>query len=265
MRFAVLGIVAALGLSAFGAAFAHDTYLMPERGWSGAKLMTVLLTSSEQFPRIEYGPKKARVVQTFAVGPDEAAQLSVAHEGAKALKLSLFAKRPGAYAVGVALGPRDIELTPTIVAHYFDEVDAPKDVRDAYSALPEPRVWKESYEKFAKALVCAQQCGSKQAFAKSTGLAAEFVAVEATLGTKQPAFRLLKAGAPVADQPVAIVTKSGQRTMLRTSASGEIALPAGLKGPVLLSAVMLKPPAGTGAPFTSMFVSLTFDSGLLSR
>lgn len=263
MRIGLRGLICALSLASLGTAFAHDTYLLPEAKWRGGKTMVLLLTSAETFPKLEFGPKAARVVATTAHGPDAAAAFAVAREGAKGLKLRLTAKAKGAYAVGLGLGPRDIDLDPKTVGHYFEEVDASKDVRDAYAALPEPRQWRETYEKFAKAFVCAAACGDKAAFAEPTNLKAEFIAVKESLATKRVAFRLLKDGAPVTDQAVAVVSAKGRRTMLRTNANGELNLPERLKGPVLLSAVMLQPPANETARFTSIFVSLTFNTALL--
>lgn len=258
-------VLALLALSWCAIAFGHDTYLLPERDWRGGTTMFVVLTSAETFPKLEFGPKRARVADTVVRGPDTNASLRVAREGAKALKLRLQTGRPGAYAVGLALGPRDIDLTPDKVALYLSEIDAPRAIRDAYAAQPEPRQWRETYEKFAKIFVCHKTCGRNEALSEPSGLAAEFVALKETLETERVSFRLLSAGAPVADQAVAIVNRKGRRVMVRTQPNGAFALPAGLAGPVLLSAVLLKAPASTNARYTSVFVSLTFDSRVLGR
>ncbi len=254
---------AAAALILAGSASAHDTYLLPENFTSPAPV-AISLTSAEKFPTLGYGIKKARVAKVRVDGPDAAASLKPLAETATALKLSLKAKKPGTYVASVELPAHDIDLTPDQVAEYFAEIDAPPSLRAAYDALPEPRHWKESYTKYAKTVVCVASCTPPVVLARPMGLKVEFVAVAESLGTDKPKFRLLNAGAPLRDAAVAVFRHDGARTVQHTDQDGAVALPPGLTGPVLLSAVIIAAPKNAGARFTSDFATLTFDAAVVS-
>jgi hypothetical protein len=244
---------------AFGAAQAHDTYMLPPKFVSASPVL-LPLTSVEKFPNIEYGPKKSRIAKTGVDGPDASAKISVASESKTALNLQLKARKPGTYVAAVALSPHDIDLSPDQVAHYFKEIDAPPDLRAAYEAMPEPRRWKETYTKYAKTVVCVDACATLDALARPLGHKLEFVAVAETLGDPRPKFRLLGGGAGLRGAAVGVFRRDGARTVLQTDERGDVALPAGLSGPVLLAAVVIAAPAKKGGRFTSDFATLTFDA-----
>ncbi len=166
-----------------------------------------------KFPALEYGPKEKRVSKTGVSGPDSQATFKVFAETKTALQFRLEARKAGTYVATVELSPHDIDLTPDKVAEYFAEIDAPKSLRDTYAAMPEPRQWRETYTKHAKTVVCVVSCSTANELVCATGAKAEFVAVAESLGSDRPKFRLLAAGAPLANAAVAVLQADGARTL----------------------------------------------------
>jgi len=242
-------------------AAAHDTYLLPLKVAQRAPII-VQMTSAERFPAIEYGPKLARIARTLAVEPDRGATLTPMAESESAMRLSFRARRAGTYALALALQPHDIDLAPDKVAEYFAEIDAPMDVRAAYEALPEPRTWRETYTKYAKSFVCLRLCAG-DALTRSSGLELEFVLGAKRIGG-QPTFVLLHHGEPLADQPLSLFDRGGNRTALRTDKDGAVAVSLPKTGGVLLSTVVVTTQANADDRFVSAFATLTFDARILA-
>jgi hypothetical protein len=154
--------------------------------------------------------------------------------------------------VAIDLGPRPIALSPAKVDEYLAEIEATAAVRAAYAALPVPRAWNELYTKHAKALVCVAPCRDAAAALAPAGQALEFVAGDTGLQR----FVLLAAGKPLAGQPVQLVDPAGKVVRVRTDAAGAVSVAATTRQPWLLATTILRPPATTGAPFTSDFAML---------
>ena len=255
----------AIGVLLTGTAFAHDTVLLPEI-FVGSSPVALSLTSAEKFPALEYGPKASRISNTKIVGPDASARIKVVAESETALKLALNANRNGTYVVGVELAPHDIELSPDKVAEYFAEIDAPASLRAAYDALPQPRVWRETYTKHAKAVVCVARCESPEVLTRALGLRLEFtLLIPNDPRPGQPKAILWRDGKTLPRTAVAITRADGTRSLEHTDADGAIALPTDGKGPMLLSAVIVDAPEKPGEKFVSDFATLTLDATLLSR
>jgi hypothetical protein len=254
----LLGALAAIGavLATSTRAPAHDTFLLPktfevpniEEG------VSLALSSASTFPNLEYGPR-----------PDRVAAMSrgvvLSAHGETALRFTFQPDIAGVQVIGVALTPRDIDLQLAEVAHYFDEIGAPQEVRDWYDSIVAPHTFQETYTKYAKTIVCAAPCRRLDgAAARLLGHALELAPFVDRGGISMRRFRLLANGAPLADHQVAATTADGRRRVLRTSAAGLVELPEDVHGQTLLSAVVLRAPARRGERFTSDFATLTFNA-----
>jgi hypothetical protein len=243
--------VAALAFCASAAA--HETTLLPSRFETEAGApVTLALSSMAEFPTFETGPKPERIMRAVGWVANVRTPVVVAGHTDDALRLSYTPPRAGLAVVAVSLGPRDIDLEPDKIAEYFAEIDPPATVR---AALPDGATLHETYTKCAKALVCVAPCADARAALRPLGDALEFVPEDASLRT----FRLVARGRSAADVPV-IVWRAGAHAALRTDAAGHFSLPGDMRGPVMLSATILRPPASPGARFTSDFATLTFDA-----
>jgi hypothetical protein len=235
-----------------GSARAHDTFLWPAR-FEQARVGDVpfALSSTAAFPQLETGPEADRVAamtQGLSV---------VAHEE-RALRLMLANPRRGLNVAAIALHPRDIELQAAETAHYFEEIGVSDAARAAYQALAEPRVLRETYTKYAKTIFCVTACQGYALAIARVGHALEFVAFAERDGVTLRRFVLYANGGPAIEQAVAATTADGRRRTLRTNNMGIVDLPDDVRGPTLLSAVILRPPAAPDARFTSDFATLTF-------
>jgi hypothetical protein len=250
----------ALAIAAPGA-FAHDTYLLTDR-FTTPSPMALFLTSAAKFPAMESGPKKARIASMNISGPDATATVEAVEETATALRFALKASQPGAYVIGVTTPMRDIDLKPEEVEEYFAEIEAPASLRAAYDALPQPRLWKETYSKFVKSVVCVEACADYGALSTALGHDFEFVSAPGNGGAALGRFMIMRSGRAAAGQAVAISSANGNRVVVHAGEDGGFELPQALSGVILLSAVVIDPPTTPGARFTSAFATLTLDLGM---
>lgn len=260
---AYVALVAALVSSA--AANAHDTYLIAE-SWTiapGAPV-TLLLTSAQRFPAREFGPEARRVIWAEARLGAGAGLMAIGEGSKAALGLRALAPAPGVLVAALRMGPRDIDLAPDDVTHYFDEINPSAETRAAYAALGPGATLRETYVKHAKAFLCAAPCDDARAASVPIGQGLEFVEIDpAASGARR--FRLIADGAAAPGRRVALHTADGAQRALLTDGDGVVEAASLPPGPTLLSAVALRPPAREGARFTSDFATLTFLAGSGAR
>lgn len=242
-------LIAALAVCA--SASAHETTLLPARFAAQANTpVTLALSSMAEFPAFETGPRPERIMRAGAwVGAAQAPVIVGGHT-ATALQLVFTPPTAGLAVAAVSLGPRDIDLEPDSIAEYFAEIDPPASVR---AALAPGAMLRETYTKYAKALVCVGRCTDASAALRPLGDALEFVPDNAALRR----FHLLSRGVPASEVAVT-AWQAGRRAVLRTNAQGRVTIPYEMRGPVMLSATILRVPARDGARFTSDFATLTF-------
>ena len=253
MRRFILGAALA-GAAAFAsAASAHDFFLLPERFTTehdGA--VTIQATVGSSFPTPEIAVAADRAERASAVGPGDP-QVRIASAGEKALNLEVNGAGAGLVAVGVSSMARDVDYGEDRIPLILGEYRVSPEAEAAVEALPRPRTWQVSSRRFAKTFVCVQTCGDRSAAAKPFGAHLEFVGV----GAADHHFRLLAHGRPLANYPVDLVGADGKRQHLTTDARGDVQLPAGMRGAMMLFAAKLEPPSGQGR-FTLDLTSLTF-------
>ncbi len=206
-------LAAALGATV---ARAHDTWLEPERfaATPGATL-GFSLTSAAEFGPLESAVKPWRVRRALMRLGGETTFLGEGVTGEKALAFKTTLPRPGVAVVWLELKPRTLELTAEKVEEYFREIHASDELRAQWTALPEPKKWRETYVKHVKTFVrVGEPVATERAWAEPVGAALEIVPerdpTKLKLGDELPV-RVLRSGVAVENFMVAFVASGGLR------------------------------------------------------
>ncbi len=260
MRFFQGGVAVFAALTVAGAAAAHDSFIVPPGRLTAGQPIRLEVTSSSFFPAPESPIRPARVARIDARAGDTALVPTLA-AGEAAMGVAFdwptAASAQTGVMVAVDLSPWDIDVGADEIPHYMDEIGAPPEVRAAAeAAVARDGVMRETYAKHLKVFACAGACDGLDP-ARPSGSALEFV-------TAGDAFLLLEHSSPRAGQAVFVTTETRGRLPLITDESGKVRLPAGLSGPVFLSAVVLRAPAEAGGRFTSDWAALTFDAAIFA-
>jgi uncharacterized GH25 family protein len=242
-------------------ASAHDTWLAATAHVEPRSLLRMELTSGGAFPDLESPIQPERLVTSACrIGGADVA-MGVGPSWQYALRLRAWMAAPGIAVCRVALGPRALELEPAEVAHYLDEIGAQAAVGPLWAKVPEPRRWRETYTKHAKAVVRVGDT-AEESWREPVGLGLEVVPLadptRLKAGTALPV-RVLKAGQALAGLPLRAVTRGRPPVLVTTDAAGEatIALPAA--GPWLIAGTELRPSAARPGEWESDFTTLTLD------
>ena len=245
----------ALGAIAAGpaAANAHDFFLLPDQfNPSRPGPRDVQASVGSSFPQPENVVPADRIDRLFARGAGKP-ELAVAGPGPKALNLRLTGAGAGTVVAAVKSRDRDVEYAEDRIPLILEEYRVSPEAVAAIEKLPEPRTLKVSWRRFAKTLLCVQRCGDRSVASGALGVDLEFVAS----GTAADHFRLLSLGRPLGDYPVDLVSADGKRLHLKTDAKGEVHLPAGARGSLMLFAAVMTAPTA-GERFTLNLSTLTF-------
>lgn len=244
---------AAVAAAFASAASAHDFFLLPAQfTTAGAGTVNIQATVGSSFPTPEVVVTTDRVDQLFAAGSGNP-RVRIAGAGAKALNLEATGARPGLLVAAVRSKPRDVEYGEDRIPLILGEYRVSPEAAAAVERLQRPRTWRVSSRRFAKTFVCVRTCAKASVGDRALGAPLEFVG----RGPTARYFRLLGAGRPLANYPVDLVGSDGKRQHLSTDARGRVRLPAAAKGPLMLFAAHLEPPA-SGERFTLHLTSLTF-------
>lgn len=258
MRGLCAGAAALIFAAAPATAFAHDSFFA-QAGPLAAGRPIRLILGSGAFPVVETAIRPDRVARVQARASDTLLAPTLSG-GPSALHLSLDwpGTRPphqNGVVVAVDLLPRNIEVGPEEIDHYMDEVGAPADiVTVARAVVARDGVMREIETRRLKLMACIATCDGL-APARPFGSTLEFVAAD-------EAWQLLENGQPRVGQAVFVTTAMQGRQKLTTDRLGRVLLPAGLTGPILLSAAVLTPPAGPNDRFTSEWATLTLDASV---
>ena len=249
----IFGAAAFIGLVAASAANAHDFYLMPQEFRTpGVGPVTIHATVGSSFPDRTNTVEADRVDRLIANGAGSP-QLQVAGSTATSLELKAASVRPGMLVVAVATKARDVDYAEDRIPLILEEYRFRPEAAAAVEKLPRPRTWQVSSRRYAKTLVCVRTCANRAAAERPTGASLEFVGRSASFDR----FRLLGGGKPLDNYPVDLVGQDGKRQHLTSDGKGDVRLPAGAKGTMMLFAAKLEPPSGSER-FTLDLTSLTF-------
>jgi uncharacterized GH25 family protein len=244
------------------AIFAHDTWLIPDQFNIAREAMVTLdLTSGMVFPILETSIKPERIdrakcrlsnhsfdVRTFAPAP-------------KSLRFKAKLYEPGIATFWVELQPKSLELTPTLVREYLDEIGASETIRQQWANAKKPKRWREIYTKHAKTFVTVGEPSSDRSWADAVGMALEIVPDKdpTTLraGDDFPV-RVLKNGAPLQDFPVGIVRQGATKGQIeKTDNQGRVTFRLAKSGRWLLRSTELRQSNQANVEWESDFTTLT--------
>lgn len=256
----------ALGAAAV-AAWAHDTWLQPESfaATPGASL-ALDLTSADGFVGFQSPIPPDRVARTVARLGGAELSLSAAAETAQTLRVAAVLPRPGVAVVGVELKPRDLELEPDKIEGYFREIHAGDDLREQWTAVREPKKWRERYVKHAKSFVRVGEPGAgDRAWAEPLGLALEIIPERDPTTLKEGdtlPVRVLKGGRPLPGFVLGYVSAGETRDHVAvTDAAGRASATLDVRGVWLVHGTELRRTEGNKdreweSDFTTMVVEV---------
>ncbi len=236
------------------AAQAHDFFLLPANFVDPGARPTIQATIGSSFPSAGTALPEDRIETLYARGPGTP-RLQAGAAGPQALDLRLAGASPGTIVAAVKARDREVDYAEDRIPPILEEYRISRQALAAVDALPRPRTLRVLSRRFAKTIMCVDACGSESEAAQPVGVALEFVAT----GTGRDHYKLLSLGRPLPDYPVDVVTSDGQRRHLTTDGSGVIHLPADARGPIMLFAAVMTPPAD-GGRFTLDLTTLTVST-----
>ncbi|MBA2411228.1 MAG: DUF4198 domain-containing protein [Burkholderiaceae bacterium] len=254
------GVLAALVPNAVSA---HDTWFLPDRfDAAPQESVTLHLTSSMAFPKLESGPKRERVASAKCRLAGQTFDITDISAGPKSLVFKSDLPAPGVATLWVTLPPKSIELTPEQVEEYLEEIDAPAVVRKQWTEM-EPKRWRELYAKHQKTFVRVGAPGPDLSWAEPAGTGLEIVPEKDPTTIRAGAefsVRVLKDGAPHADFALnAVAADETKGETRRTDASGRIVLRLNKAGRWLLRGTDLRKSSRGDTDWESDFVTLTLE------
>lgn len=151
-------------------AFAHDSWIIPDRFTEACGAVTLQMTSGMEFGKLETAIDPSRVARAIVRIPKRRINLT-GEPAPRALAFHVDVPDKGLVSVAVDLAPTTLDLTPAQVAEYLDEIDAPEAIRAEWK--DHPGRWRESYSKHAKTFL---RCGeSDNGWQVETGAGMEFI------------------------------------------------------------------------------------------
>ena len=247
-----------LFLVALAPLHAHDTWLLAQRAQRAeGGPVTLDLTSGMAFPTLDYAVKPERVSRAACRLGAKTSDLK-RRPAPHSLRFTTRLEAPGVAACWVALGPKTLELTPEKVTEYFEEIDPPAAIRQAWAAAGPKRRWRETYVKHAKTFVRVGPPGSGRSWAEPVGLGLEIVPQSdptALRPSGELPVQLLKKGKPLAGLALALVREGDPKAVFQTTdAEGRARFQVPRSGRYLLRATELRP---AGSAWESDFTTLT--------
>ena len=236
------------------AAHAHDFFLLPDRFQAPAgSAQTIRATVGSSFPAALTAVTADRVEQLYARGAGSP-RLQVGRAGSDALNLQLLDARPGAVVAAVRVKAREVDYAEDRIPLILEEYRVSPEALAAVEALRRPRTLQVVSRRFAKTLLCVRNCSGWAQAERPIGVPLEFV----PRGSARSHFRLLLSGQAVRNYPVDLVMADGNRRHLSSDANGDVHVPEGARGSMMLFAAVMTPPTGSGR-FTLDLSTLTFQ------
>lgn len=246
-------------------AAAHDTWLFPARTRVpvGTKL-SLDLTSGMSFPKNMLAIDPVRIDAAMVRLGGQTSTMSRKVVSKKFLRLETTLARSGVATVWISLKPKTLELTPSQIQEYLEEIGAPDSIRAHYPAGKKNPRWKEEYRKEAKSFVFVGSSEADTSWKIPAATSFEIVPLTdpAKLIVGQTAmFRVLRDGRALPNFPVGSVTAAKTKPRLdRTDAEGILHIAPPAAGRWMLRATELRrPSAGTSIDWESVFTTLTLS------
>lgn len=255
----VIAVVTTVAVSA------HDTWLTPRQFHVPPGTRVRLdLTSGMAFPHLDTSIKLDRIDVARFRQNGKIQEISARVGEPKSLVLSAIFKDSGIATCWVELKPRQLELTPTQVEEYFEEIGASAEVRQTWQNMKSPKHWREVYVKHAKTFVTVGNNETDRSWNEAIGMSLEILPDKNPFtlraGDDLPV-RVLKNGVGFANFPVGIVFEGethGQ--ILSTDADGRVVFRLAKQGRYLLRGTDLRPSTKPDLEWESDFTTLTFST-----
>lgn len=247
------------------AAQAHDTWLTATSADAGSGLLRLEVGFGNRYPIREGGPAASSVQRAGCREPGNARELALVPRQERPEFLEMRARVDDAKgtACWVELKPHNVDMVPTLVTQYFDEIRAPAVHREHWAQQRARGVnWRESYRKFMRIELAARGGATGTDLAtlrQSQGLGLELVPVGSDpIRPGQPTtFQALLDGQPLAGLAVQLVSERSPLGIWReTDAQGRLRETLPFGGQWLLRATRLEPPTSDAEPWRSRFVTL---------
>ena len=149
-----LALAAVLLLGSTAALFAHDTWLLPAAlRVPVGRPVRLSLTSGVAFPADDFAILPSRIVLADVRLAGARSALGAPHTSVRSTVYEWTPATEGVATLAVSLAPKVLTLAPDKIEEYLTEIDAGPAVRAAWSAIPAPKRWRESYSKHAKTFV----------------------------------------------------------------------------------------------------------------
>ncbi|MCA1592319.1 MAG: DUF4198 domain-containing protein [Acidobacteria bacterium] len=256
-------LACALLLALAASAPAHDTWLLAHRTRvaPGASV-TLDLTSGMAFPGLETAIKPERVERARFRLDGRVEDINRRLAGKHSLMFSTRLVSRGVAALWVELKPKSIELKPSDVEEYLEEIGASEDVRRAWTSGP--KRWRELYTKHAKTYVRVGAAGvDRTSWAEAVGMKLEIVPekdpTKLVAGDEFPV-RVLRDGQPLANFPVGIVREGDKKGVnVKTDAGGRVSFRVERAGRYLLRGTELRASTQPAFDWESDFTTMTFE------
>lgn len=250
---------------AIGGLRAHDTWLQPERfAVTPGAMLAFDLTSSDGFVGFQTAIKPERVARMVArLGGAELTPGALAATE-KTLRFPVTVGRPGVMVMGIELKARLLELEPDKIETYLREIHASDELREAWTAVPAPRRWRESYVKHAKTFVrVGEPAAEERAWAEPLGLALEIVPERDPTALKEGdalPVRVLKGGKPLAGFALGYVSAGETREHVAvTDADGRATATLDARGVWLVHGTELRRVVAADREWESDFTTMVVE------
>lgn len=247
-------------------ALAHDTWLIPDRFAIEREASVFLdLTSGMAFPALETSIKPERIDRAVCRLSKHQFNIRDYSPAPNSLRFKAKLFEPGIATFFVELKPRALELTPSQVHEYLDEIGASESIRKLWASAKRPKRWREIYVKHSKTFVKVGQPQEDRSWAEPVGMFLEIIPEKdpttLNVGDELPV-RVLKGGTPVDGFPVGIV-REGSRTgqIIKTDTQGRVTFRLDKSGRWLLRATELRKATKAGIEWESDFTTLTIQVG----
>lgn len=255
-----------LALSLLAPARAHDTWFELRPAPSPAEERLALGTGN-RFPVMEY-PLGIEQLRHSGCRGDAGAPVPLTHDAdeprALRLRVARAATGGGALTCWAQTQAFEVELTPSLVALYLKEIQAPPAVRQAWAAQQaRGQRWTERYTKHAR--IELPDAAGRLAADAATGMKLDLL----LLGGPRPLragdtaeFQLLRDGQPLAGQALELHGEHGAIGFWRrTDADGRVRFTLPLPGRWVLRGTELRLAESGDMLWDSRFVTLAFAVG----
>ncbi len=238
---------------------AHETWLAPGRFASSiGEPIDFGLTSGLKFPVLDYAIKPERVAEAQFRLAGHRSELKQLARGNSALRFGLTPAQAGLLTAWVRLKPKSLELSDVKVIEYFEEIDAPKEVRNIWARRKERVAWKETYTKCAKTILRVGDAKDDDSWKVPVGMPLEIVPLTDPTVWKvgeKVEVQLLENGKPLANIALGAIAEGGsKRDFAGTDADGRAAFLLVKPGRLLLFGIHLQSAAEV---WQSTFTTLT--------